>query len=139
MQDFIDKHEKHILGTLSGFDRVRFRGTFRVLAVARLLLTWLNHQSVLIKDFGAFAESLTLRLQAAVEQVARECLRARGCSMSDRGGRPSVISHANTILNVCSTEKTGSRFSEHGIRESQRNLISGQTRTRRKLARRLAG
>ena len=89
MQDFIDKHEKHILGTLSGFDRVRFRGTFRVLAVARLLLTWLNHQSVLIKDFGAFAESLTQRLQAAVEQVARECLRARGL-LDERSRRPAV-------------------------------------------------
>ena len=89
MQEFINKHQPHILGTLSGFDRIRFRGTFRVLAVARLLLTWLNHQSVLIKDFGAFAESLTQRLQGAVEQVARECLRARGL-LDERSRRPAV-------------------------------------------------
>jgi hypothetical protein len=38
MNEFITKHQKRILGVLSGFDRVRFRGTFRVLAVAKLLL-----------------------------------------------------------------------------------------------------
>ena len=73
MNEFITKHQKDILGVLSGFDRVRFRGTFRVLAVAQLLMSWLAHRRVLIKDFGGFAESLTQRLKRSVEEVARLC------------------------------------------------------------------
>ena len=75
MNEFISKHQKDIQGTLSGFDRVRFRGTFRVLAVAKLLMAWLRHQKVLIKDFGDFATSLTQRLKQAVEQVASQRVR----------------------------------------------------------------
>jgi hypothetical protein len=78
MKEFITKHQKDILGVLSGFDRVRFRGTFRVLAVAQLLLSWLSHRRVLIKDFGDFAGSLTLRLKQSVEQVALQCVARRG-------------------------------------------------------------
>ena len=73
MNEFITKHQKDILGVLSGFDRVRFRGTIRVLAVAKLFLGWLAHQRVLIKDFGGFAESLTQRLKRTMEQVAQQC------------------------------------------------------------------
>ncbi len=75
MNEFISKHQEDIQGTLSGFDRMRFRGTFRVLAVAKLLMAWLRHQKVLIKDFGDFATSLTQRLKQAVEQVAKQRMR----------------------------------------------------------------
>jgi hypothetical protein len=78
MKEFINKHQKDILGVLSGFDRVRFRGTFRFLAVAQLLMGWLSHQRVLIKDFGEFAGSLSQRLKRSVEEVARECAVQRG-------------------------------------------------------------
>ena len=78
MNEFIKQHQKDILGVLSGFDRVRFRGTFRVLAVVKLLRSWLAMQRVLIKDFGGFAESLTQRLKRSVEEVARQCFARRG-------------------------------------------------------------
>ena len=78
MKEFINKHQKDILGVLSGFDRVRFRGTFRFLAVAQLLMSWLSHQRVLIKDFGEFAGSLSQRLKRSVEEVARGCAVQRG-------------------------------------------------------------
>jgi hypothetical protein len=78
MKEFINKHQKDILGVLSGFDRVRFRGTFRFLAVAQLLMSWLSHRRVLIKDFGVFAESLSQRLKRSVGEVARECAVRRG-------------------------------------------------------------
>ena len=70
MTEYIAKHQERILGTLSGFDRVRFRGTFRVLAVVHLLMGWLAQRRVLMKDFGDFAESLTERLRQSVEHVA---------------------------------------------------------------------
>ena len=87
MKEFIKKHEKDILGVLSGFDRVRFRGTIRVLAVVPLLMSWLAHRRVLIKDFADMATSLTLRLKSSVEEVARQCVARRGVTLR-RGESP---------------------------------------------------
>ena len=77
VNEFITKHQKDIFGTLSGFDRVRFWWTFRVLAVAKLLLSWLTQRRVLIKDFRDFAASLTQRLKGAVEVVAQQHVQQR--------------------------------------------------------------
>jgi hypothetical protein len=71
MQQFITKHRRDAIGTLSGFDRVRFRGTIRMLAYARGLLGWLCERGVLLKEFGTFAEELTAMLKESVEAVAR--------------------------------------------------------------------
>lgn len=38
MQQFITKHQRDTIGVLSGFDRIRFRGTIRMLAYAEGLL-----------------------------------------------------------------------------------------------------
>ncbi|MFM9966431.1 MAG: hypothetical protein ACKV2Q_35085 [Planctomycetaceae bacterium] len=91
MNEFIDKHQKDILGVLSGFDRVRFRGTFRVLAVVKLLLVWLTNQRVLIKDFGDFAESLTQRLKQSIEEVAQVHGRAIQYLVSSRITKEQLV------------------------------------------------
>lgn len=70
MKQFIDKHQKHIIGFLSGWDRIRFRGTIRMLAYVDGLLGWLNHMKVLNKNFKVFALHLTDRLKRSVESVA---------------------------------------------------------------------
>ena len=70
MDQFIKNHRLQVLGTLSGWDRIRFRGTFRVLSAVPGLFTWLNGQDVLLKDFKKFAMELTDRLRASVEAVA---------------------------------------------------------------------
>ena len=61
---------RQVLGTLSGWDRIRFRGTFRVLSVVAGLFTWLNEQGVLLKHFKCFAKGLTGQLKASVQMVA---------------------------------------------------------------------
>jgi hypothetical protein len=71
MQQFISKHQRDIIGTLSGWDRVRFRGTIRMLAYTGGLLGWLNDQRVLFKDFRAFSLALTATLKQSLEAVAR--------------------------------------------------------------------
>ena len=55
MREFIEKHSERICRVLSGLDRVRFRGTFRNLAVPVLMMKWLSHRNVLLKDFKPFA------------------------------------------------------------------------------------
>jgi hypothetical protein len=70
MNQFIKKHERNIIGVLSGWDRIRFRGTLRTLAVTKLMLGWLWDRQVMLKHFKPFALQLTADLKASVEQVA---------------------------------------------------------------------
>jgi hypothetical protein len=70
MHQFIEKHQSEVVGVLSGWDRVRFRGTIRVLSTVRGLFSWMNEQHVLLKEFRGFAMALTERLKASVEAVA---------------------------------------------------------------------
>lgn len=70
MNQFIKKHESKIVGTLSGWDRVRFRGTTRMLCAVTGLMAWLTDRQVRLTGFAEFAESVTNQLKASVEQVA---------------------------------------------------------------------
>jgi hypothetical protein len=71
MRKFIKKHQRDIIGVLSGWDRVRFRGTIRMLAYIDGLLGWLNHMRVLFKDFKQFSMELTDSLKQSVLEVAQ--------------------------------------------------------------------
>jgi hypothetical protein len=70
MKQFITKHEQSIVGVLSGWDRIRFRGTIRTLAVTKLLASWLWDRQVMLKHFTPFALELTTALKASIEGVA---------------------------------------------------------------------
>jgi hypothetical protein len=70
MRQFIKKHEGCIHGVLSGFDRVRFRGTIRMLAYVGGLMGWLNDRRVLLKEFRDFSLGLTDTLKASVSSMA---------------------------------------------------------------------
>lgn len=70
MKSFIQRHTRRVWGALSGFDRVRVRGTLRLLANVAGLGKFLSHRRVLLKEFGAFAQDVRDRVQASVESVA---------------------------------------------------------------------
>ena len=70
MKNFVQRHGEKILGVLSGFDRLRFRGSLRLLSSVGGVLAWLGRAGVLIKDFMGFAEGLTQRVRRATEQNA---------------------------------------------------------------------
>ncbi|MGH9341080.1 MAG: hypothetical protein ACRD1R_16160 [Acidobacteriota bacterium] len=76
MRQFITKHERNIVGVLSGWDRIRFRGTIRTLAVTNMMTSWLWDRRVMLKHFKSFALELTAGLKASVEQVAGTAGRA---------------------------------------------------------------
>ena len=59
MKTFIQRFGKNILGVLHGFDRIRLRGTRRVLAKVSGMMGYLCRRKVLLKDFKAFAAGLT--------------------------------------------------------------------------------
>jgi hypothetical protein len=70
MKNFIQRHGERILGVLSCFDRLRFRGTLRLFSSVGGVATWLNSAGVRLKDFLPFAEGLTKRLRCSTEQFA---------------------------------------------------------------------
>ena len=70
MQHFTKKHEQDIIGVLSGWDRIRFRGTIRRLANTGGLFGWLCDRGILLKHFKAYALGLTDALKQAVLGIA---------------------------------------------------------------------
>ncbi len=52
MERCIAKHAGHVIGTLSGLDRLVLRGTLRMLAHRGGMMTYLSCMGVLLKDFG---------------------------------------------------------------------------------------
>lgn len=72
MRQFLSCFASEIKGTLSGFDRLRFRGTIRWLASLRGMGSYLGTMGVLLKDFKAWALDKTEQIQAATEELAEE-------------------------------------------------------------------
>jgi len=67
MHRFTTKYADRLVGTLSGFDRLVFRGTLRRLAFVEGLQGYLSARKVLLKEFGA-------HVQAVSERVKEACL-----------------------------------------------------------------
>lgn len=57
---------------MSGFDRLRLRGTLRHLFQPTVMEAYLNACRILIKDFGAFAQGLTARVKSAAYAAAQK-------------------------------------------------------------------
>lgn len=67
---FLNKFGQHVTGILCGFDRLRLRGTLRMLFEPALMETYLLRCGVLLKNFRTFAQDLTERVKAAAYQAA---------------------------------------------------------------------
>lgn len=65
MQELMQRLGASVTGMLRGFDRVRFRGTLRLLCNSGGMLSWLNQNQVDLADFGEFTQGLTERTLAA--------------------------------------------------------------------------
>ncbi|MDZ4819874.1 MAG: hypothetical protein SGJ20_12970 [Planctomycetota bacterium] len=63
MQSFIQRHAAHVIGVLSGFDRVRLRGTLRWLSNTRGMYGFLQASSVLLKDLTQYAKDITEQIR----------------------------------------------------------------------------
>ena len=78
MKQFLEQYAADVMGVLSGFDRLVFRGTIRQLAHLSGLHSYLAVRRVRLKDFGAHARAMSEQLKAAlvgaVEQQGRPVL-----------------------------------------------------------------
>ena len=70
MKRFLERHRDRITGTLSGFDRMLFRGTLRSITHVKGLEIFLYSHHVLMKDFGNYVVGLSERLVEHAKQLA---------------------------------------------------------------------
>ena len=65
MNAFIQKHSQKIIGVLSGWDRIVFRGTLRLVANLAGMNQYLSYMGILMKDFKEYAKEKTIELMNA--------------------------------------------------------------------------
>ena len=75
MHEFIAKHQDKIAGTLSGFDRLVFRGHLRSIGHPEGMMNYLWTNQILLKNFGAHVEKITERLKEASLAQAKAAAR----------------------------------------------------------------
>jgi hypothetical protein len=75
MNSFVQRHLDSVTGMLSGWDRLRLRGTLRMLANLTGMTRFLSYRGHLFKDFGGYARETSRRVRqealAVVERVNR--------------------------------------------------------------------
>lgn len=76
MKSFVLRHASKIIGVLSGFDRVRLRGTLLQFSNVRGMLSYFSYKSMLLKQFTTYAKGLT------------EAIRKRAAADAEALGRP---------------------------------------------------
>lgn len=102
MKRFIHQHAQQISGVLSGFDRMRFRGTLRWLAYTNGMQWFLNSSGILLKEFKTYVQGVTDKVRAATEQLVKAA------------GRPLIYLESSRI----SKEEKSHQIAERdGIRE----------------------
>jgi len=72
MDAFIQRHQQDVIGVVSGFDRMRFRGTLRSISYAEGVDRFLGAVGVRYKDFKDYVLGLSQALIDHGERVARQ-------------------------------------------------------------------
>lgn len=72
---FVLKHAPRVIGVLSGFDRLRLRGTLRQLYCGTVMEAYLNACRILIKDFGQLVERTTAAVKERAKALAQQTAR----------------------------------------------------------------
>ena len=72
MRDLMELYGGKIAGVISGWDRVRFRGTVRWLASLGGLGSYMASHGILLKDFGNWAEKITEAIRSACAARAED-------------------------------------------------------------------
>jgi hypothetical protein len=91
MKSFVQRFAALILGVVSGWDRLRFRGTKRWLANPKGLFGFLWNRGVLLKEFGAYAEDASRQIRTATEELARRCDRPLRYLASAKTSKEDVV------------------------------------------------
>ena len=71
MESFVQRHREDVIGVLSGFDRMLFRGTLRSISYGDGLDRFVGAAGVRYKDFKFFAEDLSEHLKKHAQAMAQ--------------------------------------------------------------------
>jgi len=99
MNRFVQRHVDSVIGMVSGWDRMRFRGTLRMLANLTGMNRFLSYRGRLLKDFGGYAE-----------ETSRQ-VRQKALAVVEGAGRPVVhldspaISKEQTALEIAKRDQ----------------------------------
>ena len=72
MERFLTRHRDRITGSITGFDRILFRGSLRSICYGEGMDIFLSSQRVLYKDFRTFVQKLSAGIKARAEQLAQQ-------------------------------------------------------------------
>src|SRR5215471_2473349 len=72
---FIQQHQADVIGTLHGFDRLRFSGTLRALYHPPVMEKYIQKAGFLMKDFKELVLQITGKIKAATQQIAERAQR----------------------------------------------------------------
>jgi hypothetical protein len=70
MERFLQRHASRIQGSISGFDRVLFRGVLRSISDVQGLDWFMGSQRVGFKDFQGFVEKFSAGIKRRARQIA---------------------------------------------------------------------
>ena len=69
MVNFLQRFSAQVIGVLNGLDRIRFRGTKRLLANVGGMIYYLGLRHLLNKDFKPFALAMTEQLKEGLNRL----------------------------------------------------------------------
>jgi hypothetical protein len=133
VENFLNKHAADVISVLSGFDRLVFRSTLRILAHHLGMMRYLRAEQVLLKDFAGAglprraevsdaANNRYLQALASVDDVTSLGeLTAQLCRPTTRNGRrvrapnPHAPAEAALIEAIGRSEFTINGFRNHGL------------------------
>jgi hypothetical protein len=72
VERFLCRHQSRIIGSISGFDRMRFQGTFTNICHVEGMGKFLNSQGVLLKNFGTYMQALSERIKDHAKRLAEK-------------------------------------------------------------------
>lgn len=130
MLKFIQKHAQSVIGILSGFDRLRLRGTIRLLATLNGLKSFLWTEKVLLKDFRDYALAKTEDLRRATNDLAEATGRPQVYLERDKGRKEDIAKEIaerdgiqDGLICVLSCLEGCRSFTVGGNRELQRKVL----------------
>lgn len=136
MQQFVAKHAEHVIGTLSGFDRLVFRGTMRALCSRSGLMSYLWAVQVRLTDFAAHALKLTEQLKEASLLLARrtgrpvQYLSSAASNKEDIARRIAAADHIDRGL-ICVLTAVEPCWSFQIVRDRASKRIEAEPRYRK--------
>lgn len=91
MNSFLQRHAAFVTGVLNGLDRLRLRGTKRLLAHPGGMMDFLRQQRVLLKDFKAYAQETTERIRRATVAIAESAGQAVRYLSGSRASKECLV------------------------------------------------